>query len=388
MTTTVLLFGASGNIGGHTAAALAQHPDVAIRVAVRPNSEANLDRLRRLGVEIVRADLGDPASLEAAFAGVDRAFLINSLFALDEMAAHTANFLAAARKAGVKRIVRSGGAPFPSCPIADLHHAAQAAFCDAGIPWVLVRPNFYDSNLLWSAATIKDHGAYYLPIGGARIAWTDPADIGAVVAHALLADGVEGKTFHVTGPEAVDGHVVADVLTSAIATARHDRNALTARQFDAIDTDGDGRISRAELGAYLGQHGFAPPEVDAILVAADRNGDGVISLDEFRADADRQKVLDAAPAPHVRFVPVDFDSARQGMASMGVPPRAVELLIGLYEKFQEGGAEALGHGVQEALGRAPRSVRDWAAEHVAAFVPTHWEGLKRHDEELRPSSLG
>ena len=388
MTRTVLIFGATGNVGGHVAAALATYPDVKIRLAVRPSSEASVARLTRLGAEIVRADLDDPASLEAAFVGVDRAFLIHSLFAIDEMKRHNANFLAAARKAGVTRIVRSGGAPFPSCELADLHDAAQAAFCDAGIPWVLVRPNFFDSNLLWSAATIKDHGAWYLPIGDALVAWTDPADIGAVIAHALVADGVEGKSYLVTGPEAIDGHQVSAALTKAIAAAKHNRNALTAHHFDALDIDGDGKISRAELGNYLSQHGFAPVEVDAVLAAADTSGDGAISLAEFRADVDRQKVLAAAGSIDVRFVPVHAEDARQAMAGQGVPARAIELLLGLYAKFREGGAERLGSGVVDALGRSPRSILDWCTDNVAAFVPTHWEGLEQEPPALRPSSVG
>lgn len=388
MTITVLLFGATGNVGGHAAAALATYPGVKVRAAVRPTSTASVDRLTRLGVEVVAADLGDPASLEAAFAGVDRAFLIHSLFAIDEMKEHSANFLAAARKAGVSRIVRSGGAPFPACELADLHDAAQAAFCDAGIPWVLVRPNFFDSNLLWGAATIKDHGAWYLPIGDSRIAWTDPADIGAVVAHALAADGVDGKSYIVTGPEAIDGHQVSAALTKAIAAAKRDRAALTVSQFDGLDTDGDGTITRAELGSYLGQHGFTPGEIDGVLAVADTSGDGLISLAEFRADADRQRALEGAGATEIRFVPVDADGARQAMAGMGVPGRVIDLLLGLYARFREGGAERLGAGVIEALGRPPRTILDWCTDHVGAFVPTHWEGLEHEDDALRPSSVG
>lgn len=135
---------------------------------------------------------------------------------------------------------------------------------------------------------------------------------------ALVADGVESHSFHVTGPEAITGDAVAQALTEALAAARGDRNALTAGPFDALDTDRDGKLSRAELGAYLGQHGYTPGEVDAVLAAADADGDGVI----------------------------------------------------------------------EALGRPPRPIQAWCADHVAAFVPTHWEGLRTGDEALRPSSVG
>jgi uncharacterized protein YbjT (DUF2867 family) len=66
------------------------------------------------GAEVVRGDLLQPASLDAAFSGVDTAFyLVHSMQAgaAFEEQEHTsaANFALAARKAGVRRIVYLGG---------------------------------------------------------------------------------------------------------------------------------------------------------------------------------------------------------------------------------------------------------------------------------------
>ncbi len=385
---TILLFGATGNIGGHAARFLARRGDVKVRAAVRPGSRANVDRLERAGVEIVRADLGDAASLAKAFAGVEGAFLVNSLFAADEMEAHTRSFLDAARAAGVKRIVRSGIAPFPPCALADRHEAAQAAFCAAGIPWALVRPSLFDTNLFWSAPTIKDHGAFYLPFAGARVAWTDPSDVGEVVAHALSAPDADGKTFHVTGPELLGGAEVAEQLGAAIAAAKHDRYALARKQFDQLDTNQDGVVSADELDDYLLGAGFTNAEIRTILAAADSNGDGVISFDEFTRDAERLLDHQPAAASAVSYVAVGDAAARDAMTRMGVPDRAIELLLGLYARVRDGGAARLGDGVKHALDRDPTPFRRWADAHVAMFIPTHWEGLRDTDIELRPSSLG
>ena len=386
---SVLLFGATGTVGGFTAAALAGMPGVRVRAAVRPVSHANLSRLENMGVEIVRADLGDPDSLDAAFEGIDHAFLVNSLFSLDDMAEQTRNFIEAAKRAGVKRIVRSGGAPFPKCEMGDLHEAAQEMFIESGIPYVLVRPNFFDTNLLWSAGTIKEKGSFYLPLGDARIAWTDPQDIGAVVAHAFTAPDVEGRTFHVTGPEAIKTSAVAGHLAEAIRAAKRDRNELMQKGFDRLDSNRDGFVTRNELEEHLVGFGFSGEEISGFLKSADTDGDGRISVEEYRDDV--RRAADArldGPDADIAYIAVDDETASREMTMLGVPPRAIELLVGLYGLIRTGGAEPLGNGVEEALGRPAGSVREWADRHVAAFIPTHWEALRQNDLELRPSSVG
>src|SRR5512143_3135888 len=66
---TVLVTGATGFIGGHVVDALKRR-GVTPRVLARPGEP--VDRLAALGVEILRGDLGDEASLRAVVAGVDR----------------------------------------------------------------------------------------------------------------------------------------------------------------------------------------------------------------------------------------------------------------------------------------------------------------------------
>ena len=66
------------------------------------------------GTELVRGDLLQPASLGAAFSGVDTAFyLVHSMNAGQEFEAQerkaAANFALAAREAGVRRIIYLGG---------------------------------------------------------------------------------------------------------------------------------------------------------------------------------------------------------------------------------------------------------------------------------------
>jgi len=106
-----LVFGASGYIGGNLVPGLLA-ADRRVRATAR-NVEV-LEGRGWQGVELVRADALDPATLPAALAGVDVAYyLVHSMAAgrdferLDREAA--ANFARAAAAAGVRRIVYLGG---------------------------------------------------------------------------------------------------------------------------------------------------------------------------------------------------------------------------------------------------------------------------------------
>jgi len=106
-----LLTGATGYIGGRLLRRFERNGP-AVRCLCR-NPESLGWRVAP-GTELVRGDLLDPASLGAAFSGVDTAFyLVHSMnsgeeFEAEERAA-ASNFAQAARSAGVRRIVYLGG---------------------------------------------------------------------------------------------------------------------------------------------------------------------------------------------------------------------------------------------------------------------------------------
>lgn len=107
----VLVFGASGYVGGWLVPRLLREP-VTVRAAAR--SREVLEARDWPGVEIVEADALAPGTLDAALADVDVAYyLVHSMAAgknfgrLDLEAAD--HFAAAAARAGVRRIVYLGG---------------------------------------------------------------------------------------------------------------------------------------------------------------------------------------------------------------------------------------------------------------------------------------
>eukprot|EP01017_Pseudomicrothorax_dubius_P039868 TRINITY_DN6171_c0_g1_i2.p1 TRINITY_DN6171_c0_g1~~TRINITY_DN6171_c0_g1_i2.p1 ORF type:complete len:121 (+),score=22.03 TRINITY_DN6171_c0_g1_i2:98-460(+) len=59
------------------------------------------------------------------------------------------------------------------------------------------------------------------------------------------------------------------------------------KEFDRIDVDGDGYLSMQELDEYT--RSGNPEMVKEFMHSVDQNGDGVISLEEFRMVASQQE---------------------------------------------------------------------------------------------------
>jgi uncharacterized protein YbjT (DUF2867 family) len=70
-------------------------------------------------------------------------------------------------------------------------------------------------NLLGQARTIATRGAIYQVGGDARASLIDARDIAAVAARTLADEGHEGKTYTLTGPEAVSYAAAAAKLSEA-----------------------------------------------------------------------------------------------------------------------------------------------------------------------------
>jgi uncharacterized protein YbjT (DUF2867 family) len=108
------------------------------------------------------------------------------------------------------------GAERPEFLFAKLHSRSEMHLMDSGLAWTMLRPTNFMTNALGWASTIKSAGAFYMPIGEGRFSSIDPVDVGAVAVKALTSSGHEGKTYSLTGPEALGGPGHAAVLTSVL----------------------------------------------------------------------------------------------------------------------------------------------------------------------------
>lgn len=213
MAQTILVTGATGTVGSAVVKALAGTTH-RVRVAARGEKAA---ALQRAGLETVEMDFRRPESIKAALKDVDRAFLLTAL--TPDMADLGSAFVAAAKQAGVKHIVRlsGAGAETKAIGLARWHRQVEEALEASGMAYTFVRPTSFMQNYAnFLAQSIKSQGAYYLPHGNGKVAMVDARDVAAVAAKALAEDGHEGQAYTVTGPVAISDNEVAQVLSDIL----------------------------------------------------------------------------------------------------------------------------------------------------------------------------
>lgn len=157
--------------------------------------------------EVVAGDLSDPVSLRAAMEGVSAVFL------LAVVPGFAPAFVAAAKDAGVRRIVfQSSGSVDDEVQeqphaVAAFHHEIEQALRESGLEWTFLRLELSASNALqWAfdvPAQVKAGDVVRGPYAQAGNAPIHPADFAAVAVEALTDDGHAGQTYRITGPESV-----------------------------------------------------------------------------------------------------------------------------------------------------------------------------------------
>lgn len=204
---TLLVTGASGHLGRRVVELLLDAGTPNVAAATR--NPAGLADLSARGAEIRQADFDDPATLQSAFAGVDRVLVISVPDTPDDPPRRLRQHLAAveaAAKAGVRHIVYTSmlnpgpGSPIPFAPD---HHGTEQAIKASGVPHTLLRPNWYaDSVSMWLPQVLAS-GQWFTAAGDGRTAhvWRD--DLARTAAAALLSADEQNRDLPVTGPQAL-----------------------------------------------------------------------------------------------------------------------------------------------------------------------------------------
>jgi uncharacterized protein YbjT (DUF2867 family) len=189
----LLVTGATGNVGAEVVRALV---DAGEPVRALTRSAGALPA----GVEAVPGDLNRPDSLSDALAGVRGVFLLPGYEDMDGV-------LAAMRDAGVERVVLLSGSSAASGDTSNAVTAymlrSEAAVTGSGIPWTILRPFAFMSNALRWRDQLRGGDVVREPFAGVPVAVLDPHDIAEVAASALRADGHDGRTYVLSGPEAL-----------------------------------------------------------------------------------------------------------------------------------------------------------------------------------------
>lgn len=193
--------GATGQLGRLVIDALLKKvPAGEIVAAVRTPAKA-ADFAAR-GVVVRQADYGQPETLAAAFAGVDKLLLISGSEVGQREAQHKA-VIEAARTAGVSFIAYTSLLHADRSPLGlgVEHRATEALLQASGIPFALLRNGWYSENYAASIAPALAHHAFIGAAGEGRIASAARQDYADAAAEVLTRDNQAGKVYELAGDD-------------------------------------------------------------------------------------------------------------------------------------------------------------------------------------------
>ncbi len=219
-----LVVGATGLLGGEICARLAK-AGKPVRALVRASSSPErVEALRAAGIEIVRGDLKDRASLDGACRGVHTVFSTATAIAsrqegntLDRVDREgQANLIEAARAAGVRRFVFVSfrGTSNFDFPLQAAKRETTERLKKSGIPYTVIAAApfmeiWLSPHLGFDAANGR---ARVYGLGDKRISWVSYLDVAALAIVAADSPKAENEVIEFGGPEALSPNQVIRIF--------------------------------------------------------------------------------------------------------------------------------------------------------------------------------
>jgi NAD(P)H dehydrogenase (quinone) len=234
VSTPVIVTGAGGHLGRLVAEQLLERlaPEELILVTRRPDA---LRELRARGADVRYGDFDDPASLRDAFAGGRRMLLISTDAVGRRVRQHRAAIDAAAR-AGVGHVVFTSIVnPVAANPVGAnaWEQGATEVMLHLSAPeWTVLRFGSFAELQLPPAATAVMNHRLIVNFGHGRIVPVSRRDCAEAAAITLTTDGHTGKTYEITGSQALSASdlaaLFADLSGRAVKSVRLSDAMLTS----------------------------------------------------------------------------------------------------------------------------------------------------------------
>lgn len=240
-----------GAQGGSVARAILESKKFAVRAMTRDVTRPNALVLRDLGAEVVKGDLNDAASVEAALKDAYGAFVVTNFWdhlSKEKEVCQGKLVADTAKRLGLKHVVYSGLEDVKRLTGGKLEvehfdgkGEVEEYFWSIGVPMTSVRLAAYFENFLtiWKVVKASD-GDYYtlaLPMGDIPMDGISVADVGAVVC-SIFNSPAEfiGKAVGISA-EALTIQQYADVLSKSLGKDVRDAK-ITVEAYEKLGFPG------------------------------------------------------------------------------------------------------------------------------------------------------
>jgi uncharacterized protein YbjT (DUF2867 family) len=204
----ILITGANGNVGSEVV-----KQALAVGLKIRATFQS-ADKAAKApaGIEGVIMDYTRPETIRPALQGVEKIFLVGP--PVRDLPAMEANFIKEVCAAGPMHIVKLSALGGRESMFPSGHRDSEENIEASGLPYTFLRPNGFMQNLVnYNAGTIRSQNAFYGCQGNGAVSAVDIRDIAAVAVIVLAATGHEGRSYALTGGEALTNWQVAEKIS-------------------------------------------------------------------------------------------------------------------------------------------------------------------------------
>lgn len=271
---TYAITGSTGPFGTTAIRRLLDWKVPASSIVAVARDEGKAAPLKALGIQVRLASYEDGAALEKALKGVDRLLLVSGSEVGKRIEQHR-NVIEAAMKNGVKLVVYTSiaRADTSTNPLAPEHVATEALLKGSGIPFAVVRNNWYTENYANDLKQAAATGIIEAAAGEGKVCSATRSEYAEAAARVLSSEAPAGKVYELSG-EAWDYAELARVASELLG-----RSVVYKA------------VSPEDRTAHLVQVGL-PPGVAAFVASLDQAAAaGTLS----HAGADLEKLLGRKP---------------------------------------------------------------------------------------------
>jgi uncharacterized protein YbjT (DUF2867 family) len=240
----ILVTGSTGTVGTEVIKQLSNIPNINIKAGI--HSTDNLKKLKEYDkrIEAVQVDYNKPETLKKALKNVEKLFFLSRDSPI--MTELASNVVHEAKNEGIRHIVRlsaKGADVKAESHSLRSHRYIEEIIKDSGIPYTILRPNEFMQNFVnLHGQSIKNSNAFYMAVGDSKVSIVDVRDIASVAVKTLTDNGDDdryiGKTYTITGPEALSYYQAAEILSKA-----------TSKEISYVNlSEGDFRRSLRDAG--------------------------------------------------------------------------------------------------------------------------------------------